>query len=98
MTIDPKRIEMMDEQTAAIMRTLTPGQILNMADTMWRVVRGRTLRIIKREHPDWRRKQIIPEANQRMWDEKWCEQFEHKELFAIALERIGFKQEKEYGS
>ena len=92
MTIDPKRIEMMDEQTAAIMRTLTPGQILNMADTMWRVVRGRTLRIIKREHPGWRRKQIIPEANQRMWDEKWCDQFEHEELQGIALARLGIEQ------
>ena len=57
-------------------------------DALWRVYRGKTLRAVRREHPDWNRDQIRIESNQRMWDERWKNRFDEDAIEKEVIARL----------
>ena len=66
MTIDPRRIEEMDERTAAIMRAKTPAEKLRMIDDMWRFAARLVRSRLRAMHPDWTEDRLRQETARRM--------------------------------
>lgn len=64
--IDPKRIEMMDEQTAAIMRKKTPGELLKMMDEMWQFASRLVRSQLHADNPGWTDEKLQRETARRM--------------------------------
>lgn len=66
MTLDPRRIEVMDDQTAEIMRRLTPQQKLTMLDELWLFGRSLTESGVRQQHPEWNEQEVQREIVRRM--------------------------------
>ncbi len=64
--IDPRRIELLDEPTAAMYRRMSGMERLRVAfgaqEFAARVVEAR----VRREHPDWTDDQVHPEVSRRL--------------------------------
>ena len=69
MSIDPRRIEVMDPEMAEIMRQKTPAEKLAMSFAMWKFARTMIVNVLRTEHPDWNEDQILREAARRLSQE-----------------------------
>lgn len=66
MPIDPRRIEVMDDQVAEIMRRKTPADALAMLDEMWEFGWSIVEAGVRRDYPGWDDNQVRRETAQRM--------------------------------
>lgn len=66
MAIDPRRIEVMDGQVAAIMRAKSPAEKLAMLDEMWLLARSLAEAGVRRSHPQWTDAQVQREVARRI--------------------------------
>ena len=64
--IDPKRIEVIDDMTAEILRHKTGAERLRMAFGMFAFARKMVVASIRETHPDWSEEQINQAAARRM--------------------------------
>ena len=64
--LDPRRIEVVDDRVADILRTKTPGERLRMTFDMNRSVRRMLTSVLRGEHPEWADGQITAEIARRM--------------------------------
>jgi hypothetical protein len=64
--IDPDRIEVVDDATAAILRGKTGAERLAMAHAMYESARSMFLSHLAAEHPDWSAEQVTREAARRL--------------------------------
>jgi Rv0078B-related antitoxin len=62
----PKQVEVVDEAVAAILRTKTPAERLEMAAASGRMVRMMVRAAIQTDHPDWSEEQIRAEIVRRI--------------------------------
>jgi hypothetical protein len=59
-------IEVIDDDTADVLRRLTPAQSLASAHGMWRYARQRLIAQVQREHPDWDEQARCAEVARRL--------------------------------
>ena len=62
----PARIEVMDEQMAAIYRAMPGHQKLRIASDMYSRARKMLLRYLRTEHPEWSEEQVVKETARRL--------------------------------
>jgi len=51
--LDPRRIEVIDDQMAEVYRRKTPGERQAIARGMWRYARDPITASVRWQHPDW---------------------------------------------
>lgn len=66
MRIDPSRIEVVDDETARILRGKTGAERLAIASAMYVSARNMLLSHLAAEHPDWSEEQVAREAARRL--------------------------------
>jgi Rv0078B-related antitoxin len=66
MSIDPRRIEVMDDKVAEILRQKSPAARLAIAAGMWRSARHMIHATVSQQHPDWSEEQINREVVRRL--------------------------------
>lgn len=66
MSIDPRQIEVIDDQTAAMFRAKTGAERLAIASGMYAYARTTLLARVRSEHPDWPESRVIREAARRL--------------------------------
>ena len=66
MPIDPRRIEVMDDRTAEVMRRMTPEQKIQAIDELWEFGRALVEGGVRHMHPDWDDNQVRREVVRRM--------------------------------
>jgi Rv0078B-related antitoxin len=64
--IEPIRIEVPDDAVVEVLRRLTPGERLAIANRMWVSARQVVGFIVRRDHPDWSDDQVQHEIVRRM--------------------------------
>ncbi len=64
--LDYRRIEVVDEQTARVLRGKTGAERLRMASEMFSSARKMMLSALRSEHPDWDEEQLNDEAARRL--------------------------------
>jgi len=62
----PRRIEVMDDVTAEIMRRKTPAEKLRMLDELWLFAANLVRSGLRADHPEWTRERLEREAARRM--------------------------------
>ena len=67
-SIDPSRIELVDDAVIEILRTKTPAELLEMAFAANRTIRMVIAGALKTDHPEWDEKTIQAEVARRMLD------------------------------
>jgi hypothetical protein len=66
MRLDPRQIEVMDDQMADMLRQKTGAERLAIAFGLFSSARRMLLSHLRTEHPDWDEQQIIAEAARRL--------------------------------
>lgn len=64
--LDPRNIEVMDDQMAAVLRAKTGAQRLRIADQMFAFAREHLTSRLRQEHPDWPEPQLRREVARRL--------------------------------
>jgi hypothetical protein len=64
--LDPRNIEVMDDQMAAVLRAKTGAQRLQIADRMFRMASELITGRVREEHPDWPEPQVRREVARRL--------------------------------
>jgi hypothetical protein len=68
----PVRIEVVDDETARMLRGKTGAERLAMASAMYESARRMLLSHLAAEHPDWTEEQVIREAARRLSHGEIC--------------------------
>lgn len=63
--IDPRRIEVIDEATAAVLRRMTPAAKLAALNTMVVQARAMIEHMLRSAHPDWNDERLQAEVRRR---------------------------------
>lgn len=66
MRLDSKRIEVVDEKVAEILRTKTPSQRLKIAFDLWEMASRIITSHLKSGHPDWDQEKLAKEVARRL--------------------------------
>ena len=66
MPIDPRNIEALDEEMAAVFRAMTGAQRLKIASDMFSAARRMILSHLASEHPDWDDQRLMEETARRL--------------------------------
>jgi hypothetical protein len=66
MAIDPRNIEVLDDEMAAVFRAMTGAQRLKIASDMFRSARRMLLSHLAAEHPDWDEERLQRETARRL--------------------------------
>lgn len=64
--LDPRRIELLDPEVAAMLKAKSPAEKLGMAFEMQKLVRGVLFSRIRSQHPDWTSPEIDKAVAQRI--------------------------------
>ena len=64
--MEPVRIEVPDDAVVEVLRRLTPGERLSIANRMWVSARKAVECVVRREHSDWNEQQLQQEIVRRM--------------------------------
>ena len=64
--VDPRNIEVVDDQMAEIFRSKSEAERLAIAHSMWRSASRMIRCVLRAEHPDWTDGQICREAARRL--------------------------------
>jgi hypothetical protein len=65
-TIDPRQIEVIDDDLAAVLRTKTPGERIQMAAEANQTARIIVAAGVRHTHPNWLESQVAGEVARRM--------------------------------
>jgi hypothetical protein len=60
------KVEIVDEQMAAVLRQKTPAERLKIAFNLWEFTRSTLRRQLAATHPDWTHEEVCREAARRM--------------------------------
>jgi Rv0078B-related antitoxin len=76
MPIDPRNFEVLDDEMAAVFRTMTGAQRLKIASDMFRSARRMIASHLAVEHPDWDGQRLQEETARRLshgavWPNEW---------------------------
>jgi hypothetical protein len=63
---DPSHFEAPDEAMVEILRRMTPGERLAVANRMWKSARSAVDHIVRAEHPEWTESELQQEIIRRM--------------------------------
>jgi hypothetical protein len=66
MAIDPRRIEVVDEEMAAVLRAKTGPERLRIASGLFAAARRMLASHLAAEHPDWDERRIREETARRL--------------------------------
>lgn len=66
MPVDPRNIEVLDEEMAEVFRGMTGAQRLQIASNMFRSARRMILSHLASEHPDWDEQRLQQETARRL--------------------------------
>lgn len=66
MKIDPRQIEVIDDETAAMCQAKTGAERVAIASKMYAFARETILVRVRSEHPEWHESQVIREAARRL--------------------------------
>ena len=66
MAIDPRNIEVLDDEMAAVFRAMTGAQRLKIASGMFSSARRMIASHLASEHPDWDEQRIQQETARRL--------------------------------
>ena len=66
MKVDPRQIEVIDDQVADILRSKTPEEKLRIGSGIWRSARRMLLSHITNIHPDWSIEEVEKEVARRL--------------------------------
>ena len=66
MALDLRRIEVMDDRVAEMMRGKSLDDCLQMLDAMWLFVRDMVTAGVRYDHPDWDQKTVEREVASRL--------------------------------
>lgn len=66
MPLDPRRIEVIDDKTAEILRRMTPAQKLAQLDSMVSDAREMVTCVLRSQHPEWTPEQLRAEVRRRI--------------------------------
>ena len=66
MWLDPRRYEVMDDQMAALMRSKSPGEKLQILDGLWRFARSLIRNKLRHDNPEWNDAQLDMETARRL--------------------------------
>ena len=64
--LEPRNIEVMDDQMAAVLRAKTGAQRLQIADRMFAFAREHVMARLRQEHPNWPEDQLRREVARRL--------------------------------
>jgi hypothetical protein len=64
--LDPRQIEVIDDQMAEVLRRKTGAERLAIAFGLYASARRMLLSHLRAQHPDWREEQVIAEAARRL--------------------------------
>lgn len=64
--IDPRRIEVIDDQTVAILRRMVPMEKLRLANAMVVQAREVIASFVRTQHPGWTPEQVAAHVRRRM--------------------------------
>jgi len=65
-TLEPRNIEVMDDDMAAVLRAKTGAQRLRIADGLFTFARDHIAARLRREYPDWSEQQVRREVARRL--------------------------------
>lgn len=66
MPLDPRRIEVIDDKTAELLRRMTPAQKLAQLDSMVSDAREMITCVLRSQHPEWTREHLLAEVRRRI--------------------------------
>lgn len=66
MPVDPRNIEVIDDEMAAVFRAMTGAQRLKIASDMFSSARRMLLSHLAAEHPDWDEQRLHEETARRL--------------------------------
>jgi hypothetical protein len=66
MKVDPKKIEVVDDQMAEVLRNKTPAERLRIGFNMWISTRRMLLSHLSNTHPEWSREEVEREVARRL--------------------------------
>lgn len=66
MPIDPRRIEVIDDVSAAILRKMSGAERLDMGRRMFRSMRAELVHFLRTQHPEWSEEQVRREVARRV--------------------------------
>ena len=64
--LDPRNVEIVDEDVARILRTKTGAERLRIAFGMWASARRMLKSMLTADHPDWSEEQVREEVGRRL--------------------------------
>jgi hypothetical protein len=64
--LGPRKIEVMDDVMAEILRKKTPAERIQIGFSLWTSARNMLTAHLKSTHPDWDEKQIFQEVAKRL--------------------------------
>ena len=64
--LDLSRMEVPDDAVVEVLRRLTPGERLAIANRMWVSARQVVEFVVRRDHPNWNGEQVQQEIARRM--------------------------------
>lgn len=64
--LDPSRIEVVDNETARVLRGKSGAERLQIASDMYALARRMLISHLRSEHPDWDEERINREASRRL--------------------------------
>jgi Rv0078B-related antitoxin len=64
--LDPRNVEIMDEDVARVLRTKTGAERLQIAFGMYSSARRMLTRFLTTEHPEWSEEQVREEVGRRL--------------------------------
>jgi hypothetical protein len=66
MKLDPRRIEVVDDKMAEVLRNKTPAERLRIGFNMWISTRRMLLSHLSNIHPEWSREEVEREVAKRL--------------------------------
>jgi hypothetical protein len=66
MKLDPRRIEVVDDKMAEVLRSKTPAERLRIGFNMWISTRRMLLSHLSNSHPEWSREEVEREVARRL--------------------------------
>lgn len=66
MRLEPRRIEVVDDEMAKVLRAMTGAQRLKVAFGLFSSARRMLLSYLRHEHPDWSDEEVACEAARRL--------------------------------
>lgn len=64
--LDPRSVEIVDEDVARILRTKTGAERLQIAFGMYTAARRMLTNLLRADHPDWSEQQVLEEVGRRL--------------------------------